>query len=81
MDKQLTNPKVGLSLTQKRIIAGVYLLVLVFCAANFYLHWNLLGGFDKKVLAVVTLVGVVLMHRYGPAIIEELRDYRAKRGG
>jgi hypothetical protein len=69
----------SLSLTQKRILAGIYLAALVFCASNYYLGWHLFGRFDKGILAIATLVGAVCAHRYGPALIDELREYRASK--
>jgi hypothetical protein len=69
----------SLSLTQKRIFAGIYLAALVFCASNYYLGWHLFGRFDKGILAIATLVGAVCAHRYGPALIDELREYRASK--
>jgi hypothetical protein len=69
----------ALSLTEKRAAAGAYLSLLLFFAANRYLDWQLLGGgWDKKVLAVVQFVGVVLVARFGPALVEEIKEYRAR---
>ena len=36
-----------------------------------------MGRFDKGILAIATLMGAIWAHRYGPALIEELREYRA----
>ena len=66
-----------LSLNKKRVLAGVYTFALIFCASNCYLGWHLFGGFDKGLLAMVTFIGVICAHRYGPALLEELREYRA----
>jgi hypothetical protein len=66
-----------ISLNQKRVLAGVYLVALIFCASNYYLGWHLMGRFDKGILAITTLMGAICAHRYGPALIEELREYRA----
>jgi hypothetical protein len=68
-----------LSLNQKRALAGVYLAGLIFCASDYYLGWHLVGRFDKGVLAIVTLIGAICAHRYGPALVEELREYRASK--
>jgi hypothetical protein len=70
-----------LSLTQKRALAAAYLAVLVICASSYYLGWGLFGGADLKVLAVVTFVGVLTSARYGPALLEEIREYRRRQGG
>jgi Flp pilus assembly protein protease CpaA len=66
------------SLTQKRLTAGAYLVLLAFCAGSYYLGWNLFGGADRKVLAAVMFLGVVMVARYGPAFVEELRAYRER---
>jgi hypothetical protein len=68
-----------LPLNQKRVLTGVYLVALIFCASNYYLGWHLLGRFDKGILAIATLMGAICAHRYGPALIEELREYRANK--
>ena len=66
------------SLAQKRLTAGAYLVLLVVCAGSYYLGWNLFGGADRKVLAAVTFLGVVVVARYGPAFVAELRAYRER---
>jgi hypothetical protein len=38
-----------------------------------------MGRFDKGILAIATLMGAIFAHRYGPALIEELREYRASK--
>jgi len=68
-----------LSLNQKRVLAGVYLVALIFCAFNYYLGWHLMGRFDKGILAIAALIGAICAHRYGPALIQELREYRASK--
>ena len=70
-----------LSLTQKRVLAAAYLAVLIICTSSHYLGWGLFGGADRKVLAAVTFVGVLAAARYGPALLEELREHRRRRGG
>ena len=81
MDSRPIKPKITLTLLQKRAFAGFYVVTLLFCAADLYLQWQLFGGFDKKVLAAVTFLGVIIVHRFGPAMLEEIREYRAKRSG
>jgi len=70
-----------LSLALKRAIAAAYLAVLILCASDYYLDWKLLGGADRTVLAIVTFVGVLTAARYGPALVEEIREYRRRQGG
>jgi Flp pilus assembly protein protease CpaA len=70
-----------LSLTQKRALAAVYLFALIVCASSYYLGWRLFGGADRKVLAVVTLAGALAAARYGPTLVEQIREYRRNQGG
>jgi uncharacterized membrane protein required for colicin V production len=72
---------VSLSLDQKRVIAGIYLVMLIICAGSYYLGWGLFRGADRKVLAVVTFVGLLVAAKYGPALVEELREYRRRNRG
>jgi hypothetical protein len=69
-----------LSLTQKRALAAIYLAVLIVCASSYSLGWHLFGGADRRVLAVVTLVGPLAAARYGPELLEELRECRRRQG-
>ena len=62
----------SLSLTTKRVLAGCYTGALCLCALSYYLKWNLFGGYDRKVLAVVTFAGVLLAHRYGRDLASEV---------
>ncbi len=68
-----------MSLTKKRIVAGVYLVVLLLAAGNSYLHWNLTPGIEKKILAVITFIGVLCVARYGSSMLHEIEEYRAKQ--
>jgi len=70
-----------LSLTLKRAIAAAYLGVLILCASNYYLDWGVLGGADRTVLAIVSFIGVLVAARYGPALVEGIREYRRRQGG
>jgi hypothetical protein len=72
---------VSLSLGQKRAIAGIYVVLLIICAGSSYLGWGLFRGADGKVLAVVIFVGVLVTAKYGPALVEELREYRRRSRG
>ena len=66
-----------LTLNQKRLLAGIYLVVLLAAAGNHYLEWGLVGTADRKLVAVVMLVGLVSMARYGPHLIGELHAHQA----
>jgi len=70
-----------LSLTLKRAIAAAYLAVLILCASNYYLDWGVLGGARRTVQAIVGFIGVLGAARYGPALVEEIREYRRRQGG
>jgi len=66
-----------LSLTAKRILAGLYLALLCLSAASYYLNWGIFGAYDKKALAAIVFCGLLMLHRYGPGLLEEVRAYRA----
>src|SRR5690242_15218223 len=66
-----------LTLNQKRLLAGIYLVVLLAAAGNHYLEWGLVGAADRKFMAVVMLVGLVAMARYGPQLMDELHAHQA----
>lgn len=68
-----------MSLTGKRVVAGTYLAVLLLAAGNHFLSWHLTGSYDKKVLALVTLIGSIAVARFGDNMLEEMRDHRAKQ--
>ena len=69
-----------LSLNAKRVVAGVYLAVLLFFVANRYLEWRLFGTrWDKGLLAFVQFVGLILVVRYVPAMVEEMKEYRRRK--
>jgi hypothetical protein len=66
-----------LSLTGKRILAGIALLQLLFCVANYY-AFHLFDPFDKKVLVVSGVILGIYVKWFGPTV-DELRDYREKK--
>jgi hypothetical protein len=68
-----------MTLTTKRIIAGIYSAVLLVAAGNNYLHWNLTPGLEKKILAVATFIGVLCAARFGPDLVRELEEHRAEQ--
>jgi hypothetical protein len=63
------------------MIAGTYVVILVICGGSYCLGWGLFRGADRKVLAFVTLIGTLLIARYGHALVEELREYRRRSRG
>ena len=63
-----------LTFDQKRIVAGIYLAVLLLTAGNHYLEWGLFGDSAKAVQAVVVLVGVLAMARYLPEFQREMEE-------
>jgi hypothetical protein len=52
-------PRFGWSRVE-RVLAGFPLRALSTCAVSHSLGWNVFGGLDKIVLAVVTFLGVAL---------------------
>ena len=61
-----------------RIAAAGYLVVLATCVGSYYLQWRLFGGADRKVLAVVVFIGVLVTAKYGTILVEESRQYRVR---
>jgi len=68
-----------LTFNQKRLLVGIYLVLLLVAAGNYYLEWGLVGAADRKVLAVVMFLGLVAMARFGPQLISELYAHDAAR--
>jgi hypothetical protein len=70
-------PRFRLSLGSKRVIAGLYLAWLLFCAGNYYLELGLLGGYAKVTLFVSVLGSSLAIHLYGPEKMKrELKAYK-----
>ena len=67
-----------LSLDQKRVIAGAYLVIFLFALGNHYLGWGVIGRAAKPFLAVVQFLGLLGMVRYGPEMLEEVRARKAR---
>jgi hypothetical protein len=67
------------TLTHKRIIAAIYVTVLALSAGSYYLSWDLYGGADRKVLVVVTVLGVLMAAKWGPALVLELQEYQRQK--
>src|SRR5690349_18236000 len=67
----------SLTLLQIRWLAAAYLALLLLAAGNHYLEWGLAGSADRKILAVVTFVGFVVMARYGSSLLRMLEDHKA----
>jgi hypothetical protein len=64
------------SLGWKRGIAGVWLLWLLFCAANYYFDLNLVGRYAKPTLLLSLLVSTLAIHRYGPKMQRQLKAHK-----
>lgn len=60
----------------KRVLAGIFLAWLLFCAANYYLDWHYLGSFAKRAVALTIFVFSIYYVRYGEGILRELRAYK-----
>jgi hypothetical protein len=67
-----------ISLTGKRIVAGIELLVCLFCLANYYLGFNAFGGYGKAVLILSFVVAALTLLFMGPTV-RELEDYQEAR--
>ena len=68
---------INLSLTGKRVVAGIGLAVLLFGVENYY--WlRLFEPYDKKVVVVCSVIAAVCILYFGPSV-EELREYQEKK--
>jgi hypothetical protein len=60
----------------KRILAGIFLVWLMFCAANYYLDWNYLGSFAKRAVVLSVFLAGIYHVRYGDKTLREMRAYK-----
>jgi hypothetical protein len=67
------------SYARKRYVAGAWVVVLAFVAANHYLNWGLLGSHSRPVFAATMLAVLVWMSKWGPSIREMRVHKRLKR--
>jgi uncharacterized membrane protein YuzA (DUF378 family) len=63
-----------LTFNQKRVVAGIYLALLLVAAGNEFLEWGLFGDSAKAVRAVVVLVGILAMVRFMPGFQREMEE-------
>ena len=64
----------SLSFDQKRFVAGIALVVLLFAAANHFLDWGLFGSYGKAVMLGVMLVMGLAFARFLPALQVEMEE-------
>ena len=69
----------SLHLREKRFLAAIYLVALLFVAGNHYLGWGMLGQADRIALSIVMFVGVLAYFGFAPRILEEMRAEDAVR--
>ena len=58
---------------------GIWLVALLFVAANHYLGWGVFGQADKKALVIVFMVGGLSWMVFGPRLEEDMRVEVAAR--
>jgi len=63
-----------LTFNQKRVVAGIYLAVLLIAAGNEFLEWGLFGDAAKAVRGVVVFVGILAMVRFAPRLQREMEE-------
>jgi len=68
-----------LTFNEKRIVAGVYLALLLFAAGNHYFKWGAVGDSSNRLLGIVMLIGVIGMARFMPALMNDMQEYVASR--
>lgn len=52
---------------RERIIAGVFVTVLLFILASEYAGWGLFAGYEKQAIALLILIGLILL-RFAPSV-------------
>jgi hypothetical protein len=64
----------SLTLNQKRVVAGIYLVVLLVAAGNEFLEWGFFGDSAKAVRAIVVFVGILAVARFMPGLQREMEE-------
>ena len=67
----------SLTLSQKQVIVGVYLILFVVAIANRFLQLGLFGRADKAFYIAVVFVGVAGFFRFVPKMMEESEAHQA----
>ncbi len=65
------------TLYQKRLVAGVWLVVFLFAVGNDFLAWGILGDSAKLFRTIVMFVGLAAYAWFGPRMMEEMYAHRA----
>ena len=65
----------ALTFDEKRVVAGIYLALLLFAAANHYLKWGVVGDSGNRLLGIVMFIGVIGMARLVPSMMQEMHEY------
>jgi hypothetical protein len=68
-----------LTLNQKRLVAGVWLVVLLFAVGNERLAWGIFGGSAKLFRVAVMWTGLLALFRFGPKMFEEIDTHNAAK--
>jgi hypothetical protein len=63
-----------LTLNQKRLVAGICLVVFLLAVANEYLEWGVFGAAGKGVRLAVMFVGLVGFFVFGPRMLKEIEN-------
>src|SRR5687767_9670788 len=64
----------SLTLNQKRLVTGIFLVVFLLVIANEYLEWGVFGAAGKGVRAVVMFLGLVGLFVFGPRMLKGIED-------
>ena len=68
-----------LTLNQKRLLAGIWLVVFLFAVGNEYLAWGIFGGSAKLFRIVVMWAGLLALFRFGPKMFEQMDTHNAMK--
>lgn len=61
-----------LTLSQKRLVAGIWSAVLLFAVGNEYLEWGIFGDSARRFRFAVMFVWLLAFFRFGPKMFEEI---------
>lgn len=52
----------------QRIIAGVFVIVLLVLIASSYFGWRIVGGYDRQAAGCWVIIGLILFTRFMPTV-------------
>lgn len=68
-----------LTLNQRRLVAGIWLVVFLFAVGNEYLAWGIFDDSAKLFRIIVMWTGLLALFRFGPKMFEEIDTHNAAK--